>query len=138
MSWLTLISGTIVPAAKFVFGGLIDSIKQSRTIKARETAAAHNLKLATIQAKIERAKSNGEWEVATAKSSGWKDEAMFVIVMTPLVLCFIPGCVQYVQGGFMALQAALPDWWRWMVMATVGVSYGLKPFTKLKNLRKPK
>jgi len=43
-----------------------------------------------------------------------------------------------VWQGFKALDNALPDWWRWMVMATVGVSYGLKPFTKLKNLGKSK
>lgn len=134
MSWLSLIA----PAAKFIFGGLIDSIKQGRTIKAREDAAEHQLKLATLNAKIEKAQKDGEWEVEAVKNSGWKDDAMFVIVMLPLIACFIPGYAHYVVDGFKALDASLPEWWRWMVLCTVGVSYGLKPLTKLKNLRKLK
>lgn len=132
MNWLTLLA----PAAKFLFGGIVDAIKQKRTIDARERAAEHNLKLAILQAKVTKAQKDGEWEVEAVKNAGWKDDAMFVIVMAPLVLCFIPGMVQYVQGGFMALEAAIPEWWRWMVLATVGVSYGLKPFTKLKNWKR--
>ena len=123
---------------KFAFGGIVDAIKQKRVIDQRETAADHNLQLAITQAKIAKAQKDGEWEVEAVKNSGWKDEAMFVIVMAPLVMCFIPGLAPYVWQGFKALDNALPDWWRWMVMATVGVSYGLKPFTKLKNLRKAK
>lgn len=134
MNFLSLIA----PAAKFVFGGIVDSIKQKRLIEQRENAAEHNLQLATIQAKITKAQKDGEWEVEAVKNSGWKDEAMFVIVMAPLIACFVPGFSHYVVEGFQALDASLPEWWRWMVMATVGVSYGLKPFTKLKNLRKTK
>ena len=39
-------------ALKFIFGGLIDSIKQRRVIKSRERAALHSLRLAKIQAQI--------------------------------------------------------------------------------------
>lgn len=134
MSWLSI----LVPAAKFVFGGIVDSIKQGRAIKAREDAAEHNLKLAVLQAKITKAQQDGEWEVEAVKRSGWKADALFVVVMLPLVLCFIPGMVQYVQGGFMALDAAIPDWWKAMVGATVAVSYGLKAFAKSPFKRKPK
>ena len=120
----------IVPAAKFVFGGIIDTINQNRAIKARENAAEHNLKLAVLNAKITKAQQDGQWEIEAIKRSGWKSNALFVIVMLPLVLCFIPGMVQYVQGGFIALDAAIPDWWKAMVGATVAVSYGLKQFSK--------
>jgi hypothetical protein len=134
MNWLSLLGG----AAKFVFSGVIDSIKQNRVLKAREDAAEHNLKLAVVQAKITKAQQDGEWESAAIARSGWKDEAMFIIVMTPLVLCFIPGMSHFVMDGFNALDESLPDWWRYMVIATVGVSYGIKPLTKLKVLRKLK
>lgn len=123
---------------KFVFGGIVDSIKQKRVIDQREKASEHNLQLAIVQAKITKAQKDGEWEVAAVKNSGWKDDAMFVIVMAPLILCFVPGMAPYIWQGFKALENALPEWWRWMVMATVGVSYGLKPFTKFKNLKKAK
>lgn len=134
MNWLSLIGG----AAKFAFGGVLESIKQNRVIEAREAAAEHNLKLAVLNAKITKAQQDGEWETEALKNSGWKDEAMFVIVMAPLILCFIPGCAHYVMAGFNALDETLPEWWRYMVMATVGVSYGIKPLTKLKSLRKLK
>lgn len=134
MNWLPMISGAI----KFVFGGVIDSITQQRTIQARENAAEHNLKLAVLNAKITKAQQDGEWEVEAVKNSGWKDEAMFMIVMAPLILCFIPGCAHYVMDGFNALDETLPEWWRYMVLCTVGVSYGIKPLTKLKSLRKLK
>ena len=134
MSWLSLAAS----AVQWAFSGIKSSIDQSRAIKARESAAEHNLKLATLQAKIAKAQKDGEWEVEAVKNSGWKDEAMFVIVMLPLVLCFVPGCAHFVVDGFTSLDASLPEWWRWMVMCTVGVSYGLKPLTKLKNLRKLK
>ncbi|WP_285401048.1 hypothetical protein [Luteibacter sp. ME-Dv--P-043b] len=134
MSWLSVLGS----AAQWTFSGLKSSIDQSRVLKAREDAAEHNLKLAVMQAKITKAQKDGEWEVEAVKNSGWKDDAMFVIVMLPLIACFIPGYSQYVVDGFKALDASLPEWWRWMVLCTVGVSYGLKPLTKLKNLRKLK
>lgn len=134
MSWLSLLGS----AAKWAFTGLKSSIDQSRVLKSREDAAEHNLKLAVVQAKIAKAQKEGEWEVEAVKNSGWKDDAMFVIVMLPLILCFVPGYSHYVVDGFKALDLSLPEWWRWMVMCTVGVSYGLKPLTKLKNLRKLK
>jgi hypothetical protein len=134
MSWLSVLGS----AAQWAFTGLKSSIDQSRVLKAREDAAEHNLKLAVMQAKITKAQKDGEWEVEAVKNSGWKDDAMFVIVMLPLIACFIPGYSQYVVDGFKALDASLPEWWRWMVLCTVGVSYGLKPLTKLKNLRKLK
>lgn len=134
MNWLSI----AVSAAKWAASGIIDSINQSRTIKARETAAEHNLKLAVLHAKITKAQKDGEWEVEAVKRSGWKADALFVVVMLPLVLCFIPGTVQYVQGGFMALDAAIPDWWKAMVGATVAVSYGLKAFAKTPFKRKAK
>lgn len=134
MGWLT----TLLPFAKWACSGLIDSINQSRTIKARETAAEHNLKLAVLQAKIAKAQQDGQWEVEAVKASGWKANALFVVVMLPLVLCFVPGMVQYVQGGFMALDAVIPEWWKAMVAATVAVSYGLKAFAKAPFKRKSK
>ena len=64
MNWLSFIGG----AAKFIFGGVIDSINQKRTIEARENAAEHNLKLAVLNAKITKAQKDGEWEVEAVKN----------------------------------------------------------------------
>lgn len=135
MSWLSFMPA-IIKGVKWVTKGVIDHFNQKRAFKAREAAAEHGLKLAIAQAKITRVQQEGAWETAAVKNAGWRADALFVIVMAPLVLCFIPGMVQYVQGGFMALGAAIPEWWLWLVGGAAGTSLGIKPMTQLNNWRK--
>ena len=121
---------------KFAFGGVVDAIKQKRVLDQRENAADHNLQLAIVQAKITKAQQDGEWENTALKNSGWKSNALFVVILAPLVMCFIPGCGPIVRDGFATMDAFIPEWWKWAFGATVGVSYGLKQFTLLKNWKK--
>lgn len=129
MSWLSLVA-PVGDFLKWCFTGVKSSIDQKRATKAREVAAEHNLKLAVLQAKITKAQTDGEWEVAAVKNAGWRADALFVIIMLPLVLCFLPGMVMYVQGGFIALSASVPDWWLALVGATAATSYGLRRFAE--------
>lgn len=126
----------LIKAVKFVFTGVVDSIKQNRAIKAQQVASAHSLQLATTQARIERLRDSehavGVWDQIALKQSGFKGDFMLIVITAPLILCFIPGAAPYVAEGFAALNASVPAWWITAFAAAVAVSFGIKSFATVK------
>lgn len=82
--------------------------------------------------KIEKLKQEGDWEKVQATNSGssWKDEFWTIVFAIPLVLCFIPDCVVYVQEGFKVLEET-PEWYRYCLLTLVGSSVGVRKITQL-------
>ena len=96
----------------------------------------HELKLEQIRTKVELQKArtvasqasedrDARWEELSIKNSGWKDEWVLVLLSIPLVLCFLPWTVVYVQMGFSAL-AQTPDWYQWLIMIIFTAIYGIR------------
>ncbi len=68
--------------------------------------------------------------MAEGTQNSWKDEVVTVIVLIPVVLCFVPGFEDVVKTGFERLNE-LPEWDQYLVyvvcLAAVGIR-GTKMF----------
>ncbi len=73
-----------------------------------------------------------DWDVAAQKNSSgsWKDEYLTILFSIPLLLCFLPFTVDYVERGFEAL-AMTPDWYKYTLGVIVSASFGIKGATKM-------
>ena len=72
------------------------------------------------------------WDVEAIKGSKepWKDEYLTILFSIPLLLCFLPWTVEYVERGFMALEQT-PVWFQYTLGVIVSASFGIKGATKM-------
>ena len=75
-----------------------------------------------------------DWDVEAVKGSkeSWKDEYLTILFSIPLLLCFLPFTVDYVERGFEAL-ALTPDWYKYTLGVIVSASFGIKGASKMFN-----
>jgi len=73
-----------------------------------------------------------DWDIEAVKGSkeSWKDEYLTILFSIPLLLCFLPFTVEYVERGFQAL-ALTPDWYKYTLGVIVSASFGIKGATKM-------
>ncbi len=92
--------------------------------KAEEKKAIQN-------AKIKKIENDANWEetMASATKSSWKDEYLTILFSIPILLCFLPFTVEYVERGFAAL-AMTPDWYKYTLGVIVSASFGIRGATK--------
>jgi len=99
--------------------------------RADANAANAKLKLTEAEAKakilLSKETSTADWEriMAQGTQNSLKDEFVTVIVLVPVVLCFIPGLEQTVQNGFDRL-AELPEWYTWLVFTVCSAAIGIR------------
>lgn len=110
------IIGPIVGLVQFVFGGIIDSVKQKREIKAK--ANERRAKLAESQQTHDH-----EWELRALEGAGWKDDVLFFGIIGMYVWsAFDP---ESAGSVFEVWENQLPEWFRvytsWMVASVLGV-----------------
>ena len=92
-------------------------------------------KLVKIEAETEivkqQIKGEVDWDLEAIKGSkdSWKDEYLTILFSIPLLLCFLPFTVEYVERGFAAL-AMTPDWYKYTLGVIVSASFGIKGATK--------
>ncbi len=93
-------------------------------------------KIAYEEAKTRRAEqSEGrdhEWELASIRNSGWKDEWVLIVLSIPMILTFIPQTQPAVVQGFVALEAT-PLWYRVMVGSIYLATFGLRMWRRDMN-----
>ena len=75
------------------------------------------------------------WEKTSLDQSGWKDEYWTIVLSIPMIMCFIPGLVTYVEQGFMALQKT-PLWYRYVVGVAIGSAFGVRQVANFMALKK--
>lgn len=68
-----------------------------------------------------------EWEMIQAESGrfSWKDEFWTIILSIPLVLCFFPDYVPFVQAGFEALKT-MPSFYQYWLGVAILSSFGVR------------
>ena len=99
--------------------------------RADTNAANAKLKLTEAEAKakilLSKETSTADWEriMAQGTQNSLKDEFVTVIVLVPVILCFIPGLEQTVQNGFDRL-AELPEWYTWLVFTVCSAAIGIR------------
>ncbi len=114
----------LIGVASDAIGGYVETKKA----KAKQ-------KLVKIEAETEivkqQIKGEIDWDVEAIKGSkeSWKDEYLTILFSIPLLLCFLPFTVEYVERGFAAL-AMTPDWYKYTLGVIVSASFGIKGATK--------
>ena len=100
--------------------GLIETKKAKSEAKLTEIKAATALKEQQIAGKV-------SWEASAVDQmqGSWKDEVSLIVLLTPAVLVFIPGCQEYVKSGFIALQE-LPTFFQHLLYIAISASFGIK------------
>ena len=117
---------------------LIDSITrlagtwlEGRVAKTKAKAEAE----ATVL--IKQAESAADWEAAMARNSAqsWKDEWLTLLFSIPLIMCFIPSMVPYVQDGFAVLET-MPNFYQYTLSVIVAASFGVRSVIGIMNKKK--
>ncbi len=125
MIWDALIEATLGKLAPSVVGHYTKKVE----LKAEIELAKLNGKIAYENAKTMRAaESEGrdhEWELASIRNSGWKDEWVLVILSIPMVTSFLPWTQEITANGFEALEGT-PLWYRTTVMTIYLATFGLR------------
>ena len=111
-----------------VAGDVVKGVVASKKAKAEQ-------KLTKIKAETEllnkQISGEVEWDIQAIKQAegAWKDEYLTILFSIPLLLCFIPFTVEYVERGFTALQQT-PDWYKYTLGVIVSASFGIKGASK--------
>lgn len=77
---------------------------------------------------------DSKWELIMAESTkgSWKDELVTVVVLIPVILCFVPGMEEIVKNGFDRL-SELPDWYQYLVFLVCSAALGIKGLDKFRG-----
>lgn len=137
LGMLSIVGGVL----KTISGPVTQWVKGKQEIKAAEVAAeikviAAKAEHVHIMAKTEQG-ADIDWNKASIKNSGWKDEFLLILWSVPMVLCFWPGGAKYAFEGFNAL-ASCPDWYKWGFCIMVSSAFGYKKFADKMSFGKKK
>lgn len=103
-------------------------------VETKKAKAKHKIMKIEAETSLMEKQIAGEidWDVQAVKGSkeSWKDEYLTILFSIPLLLCFVPFTVEYVERGFQAL-AQTPDWYKYTLGVIVSASFGIKGATKM-------
>ena len=121
---LNLLLGPVVDIVSTSVKGFVDTKKAKAEQKVTEIKAKTELMHQQI-------KGEADWDLEAIKNTqgSWKDEYLAILFSIPLLLCFIPFTVEYVERGFTALQQT-PDWYKYTLGVIVSASFGIKGASK--------
>lgn len=129
----------IFGAIKMVASPVTDIVKgwqQRKTVKLEGDLAISKAKTDANIKKIATGQvADIAWEKTSLEQSGWKDEYWTIVLSLPMIMCFIPGLVTYVERGFAALQQT-PLWYRYVVGLAIGSAFGVKSVANFMVLKK--
>jgi hypothetical protein len=112
-----------------IAGDAVSGYMDTKKAKAKQKLMKIEAETSLMEQQI---KGEIEWDVEAVKNSGdsWKDEYLTILFSIPLLLCFLPFTVEYVERGFLAL-AMTPDWYKYTLGIIVSASFGIKGATKM-------
>ncbi|MDA7494758.1 hypothetical protein OAT17_00820 [Flavobacteriaceae bacterium] len=121
--------GVLLQGLFGVASSAVEGFVETKKAKAKQKLVKIEAETSLMEKKI-----SGEidWDKAAidgAKDS-WKDEYLTILFSIPLLLCFLPFTVEYVERGFEALSMT-PDWYRYTLGIIVSASFGIKGATKM-------
>jgi hypothetical protein len=123
--WTTIASvilGKVIPSLASFF-------EKKRDLRVELALRKLEVKIAREDAHLNRAArleyNDHEWEIASIRNSGWKDEVVLIILSIPMVCVFIPGLQTYIQAGFTALDTT-PLWYKTTVMSIYLATFGMR------------
>jgi len=112
-----------------IAGDAVSGYMDTKKAKAKQKLMKIEAETSLMEQQI---KGEVEWDIEAVKNSGgsWKDEYLTILFSIPLLLCFLPFTVGYVERGFEAL-AMTPDWYKYTLGIIVSASFGIKGATKM-------
>ena len=119
--------GPIASLAGTFLEGQVTKSKAKATLAQTEAEAkAEILKTAATH--------DSKWELIMAEStkSSIKDEVVTLVILVPVILCFIPGMEDVVKTGFQRL-SELPDWYNYLLFLTCSAALGIKSLDKFRK-----
>lgn len=119
--------GPIASLAGAFLEGQVTKSKAKATLAQTEAEAkAEILKTAATH--------DSKWELIMAEStkSSIKDEVVTLVILVPVILCFIPGMEDVVKTGFQRL-SELPDWYTYLLFLTCSAALGIKSLDKFRK-----
>jgi len=128
-----------IDAVKFLATPVINHFTEKQERQKAKLESDLKINQAKTKANIEKIAmgqaADIAWENTSIDRSGWKDEYWTLILSIPMIMCFIPGLVDYVRMGFGALENT-PAWYRWAVGIAIGSAFGVRKFADVMNLKK--
>tara|TARA_B100000427_G_scaffold233114_1_gene196211 strand:- start:354 stop:737 length:384 start_codon:yes stop_codon:yes gene_type:complete len=117
---LNLLLGPVVDIVSTSVKGFVDTKKAKAEQKVTEIKAKTSLMEKQIKGEV-------DWDIEAIKNTkgSWKDEYLTILFSIPLLLCFLPWTVGYVEDGFAALSKT-PDWYKYTLGVIVSASFGIK------------
>lgn len=112
-----------------VAGDAVSGFVETKKAKAKQKLVKIEAETSLLEKQI---KGEIDWDVEAVKGSkeSWKDEYLTILFSIPLLLCFLPFTVEYVERGFEALSMT-PDWYKYTLGVIVSASFGIKGATKM-------
>lgn len=112
-----------------VAGDAVSGFMETKKAKAKQKLVKIEAETSLLEKQI---KGEIDWDVEAVKGSkeSWKDEYLTILFSIPLLLCFLPFTVEYVERGFQAL-ALTPDWYKYTLGVIVSASFGIKGASKM-------
>ncbi|WP_163832293.1 hypothetical protein [Spartinivicinus ruber] len=110
---------TIITAVSSLF----QSYLTNKQHKAELKQAIHQKQLDEIQ---QGNISASELDSLSIQSRGWKDDFLLIITVLPLVICFLPDMSIYIQDGFDALKASVPEWYLYALALVFIDTFGFR------------
>jgi len=117
---LQLLLKPLLSVAGSAISGFVETKKAKAYAKLTEIKAVSALKEQQIAGKV-------SWEASAVDQmkGSWKDELILIVLLAPAVLVFVPGMVEHMERGFIALQL-LPDYYKHLLYIACSASFGIK------------
>ena len=100
--------------------GFVNTKKAKAVQKITEIKAITKLREQQIAGEV-------SWEASAVEQmkGSWKDELILIVLLAPAVLVFVPGMVDHMERGFVALQS-LPNYYKHLLYIACSASFGIK------------
>ena len=110
----------LLSVAGSAISGFVETKKAKAYAKLTEIKAVSALKEQQIAGKV-------SWEASAVDQmkGSWKDELILIVLLAPAVLVFVPGMVEHMERGFLALQK-LPNYYKHLLYIACSASFGIK------------
>ena len=110
-------------------GNVVEGYVETKKAKAKQKLVKIEAETSLMEKQI---KGEVDWDIAAQKNSdnSWKDEYLTILFSIPLLLCFLPWTVEYVERGFQALSMT-PEWYKYTLGVIVSASFGIKGASKM-------
>ena len=117
---LQLLLKPLLSVAGSAISGFVETKKAKAHAKLTEIKAVSALKEQQIAGKV-------SWEASAVDQmkGSWKDELILIVLLAPAVLVFVPGMVDHMERGFLALQS-LPNYYKHLLYIACSASFGIK------------